>query len=209
VLESPVFAILISVFLLCGPWYLLRRMALRRRQKIEDQLADAMVMLANAVRAGLSLAQSLDVLAGQCPSPINFEFRQIVGEYNMGKPLEQTLAEARTRLRSENFALFAAALMASHESGGRLNEIVERIAQAVLEMQRLERKVQAETAQARKSAIYMAIAPFVILVVYYLVDPASTLRLFTEPIGHLFLAAAVVLDVAAYFWARWILNPDI
>ncbi len=50
-------------------------------------------------------------------------------------------------------------MMASHQSGGRLNEIVERIAQAVLEMQRLERKVQAETAQARKSAVYMAMAP--------------------------------------------------
>ena len=206
VLESPVFAVLLSVFLLCGPWYLLRRMAQRRRQKIEDQLADAMVMLANAVRAGLSLAQSMDVLAAQCPSPINFEFRQIVGEYNMGKPLEQTLLEARTRLRSENFALFAAAMMASHQSGGRLNEIVERIAQAVLEMQRLERKVQAETAQARKSAVYMAIAPVVILVVYYFVDPESTRRLFSEPMGHLILAAAVVLDVVAYFWARWILT---
>ena len=209
VLESPVFAVLLSVFLLCGPWYLLRRMAQRRRQKIEDQLADAMVMLANAVRAGLSLAQSMDVLAAQCPSPINFEFRQIVGEYNMGKPLEQTLQEARTRLRSENFALFAAAMMASHQSGGRLNEIVERIAQAVLEMQRLERKVQAETAQARKSAVYMAIAPVLILVVYYFVDPESTMRLFREPMGHLILAAAVVLDVVAYFWARLILSPDI
>ncbi len=96
VLESLVFAVLISVFLLCGPWYLLRRMAERRRQKIEDQLADAMVMLANAVRAGLSLAQSMDMLAAQCPSPINAEFRQIVAEYNMGKPLEQTLQEARS-----------------------------------------------------------------------------------------------------------------
>ncbi len=208
-LQSLVFAVLISVFLLCGPWYLLRRMAQRRRQKIEDQLADAMVMLANAVRAGLSLAQSMDVLAAQCPSPIKHEFRQIVGEYNMGKPLEQTLQEARTRLHSENFALFAAAMMASHQSGGRLNEIVERIAQAVLEMQRLERKVQSETAQARKSAVYISIAPVLILVVYYFVDPESTMRLFSEPIGHLIVAAAVVLDVVAYFWARWILSPDI
>ena len=209
VLGSPIFAVLISMFLLCGPWYLLRRMAQIRRQKIEDQLADAMVMLANAVRAGLSLAQSMDVLAAQCPSPINFEFRQIMGEYNMGKPLEQTLQEARARLRSENFALFAAAMMASHQSGGRLNEIVERIAQSVLELQRLERKVQSETAQARKSAVYMAIAPAFILVVYYFVDHESTTRLFTEPLGHVLLAAAVVLNVVAYLWARVILSPDI
>jgi len=209
VLESPIFAVLISAFLLCGPWYLLRRMAQRRRQKIEDQLADAMVMLANAVRAGLSLAQSMDVLAAQCPSPINYEFRQIVGEYNMGKPLAQTLQEARARLRSENFALFAAAMMASHQSGGRLNEIVERIAQSVLELQRLERKVQSETAHARKSAVYMAIAPAFILVVYYFIDPESTTRLFTDPFGHLLLAGALVLNALAYLWARLILSPDI
>ena len=82
-----------------APWYLLRRMAERQRQKIEDQLADAMVTLANAVRAGLSLAQSLEILAAQCPKPINAEFHQIVAEYNLGKPLERTLTEAKERLR--------------------------------------------------------------------------------------------------------------
>ena len=158
-------------------------MAQRHRQKIEDQLADAMVMLANAVRAGLSLAQSLEILAAQCPKPINAEFHQIVAEYNLGKPLERTLVEAKQRLQSENFALFAAALLASHESGGRLNETVERIAQSVLELQRLERKVLSETAQARKSAVYMAIAPAVILVVYYFVDPENTTLLFTGVAG--------------------------
>ena len=48
-----------------------------------------------------------------------------------------------------------------------------------------------------------------ILVVYYFVDPESTMRLFREPMGHLILAAAVVLNVVAYFWARVILSPDI
>ena len=192
-----------------GPVVLLRRMAERHRQKIEDQLADAMVTLANAVRAGLSLAQSMEILAAQCPKPINAEFHQIVAEYNLGKPLERTLTEAKERLRSENFALFAAALLASHESGGRLNETVERIAQSVLELQRLERKVMSETAQARKSAVYMALAPAFILVAYYFVDPVNTTLLFTRMLGQMLLAMAVVLNVVAYLWARVILNPDI
>jgi tight adherence protein B len=208
-LQSVLLALLVAMFMACAPWYLLRRMAERRRQKIEDQLADAMVMLANAVRAGLSLAQSLEILAAQCPKPINAEFHQMVAEYNLGKPLERTLVEAKQRLRSENFALFAAALMASHESGGRLNETVDRIAQSVLELQRLDRKVMAETAQARKSALYMAIAPAFIMVAYYFVDPDNTKLLFTETVGHVVLAIAVVFNVVAYFWARMILSPDI
>ena len=207
--NSLTFALLAALFLAGAPWYLLRRMAERHRQKIEDQLADAMVALSSAVRAGLSLAQSLEILAAQCPQPINAEFRQIVGEYKLGKPLDRTLIEAKERLRSENFALFAAALLASHEHGGRINETVERIAQSVLELQRLNRKMLSETAQARKSAVYMAIAPTLILVAYYFVDPENTTLLFTRPIGQLLLAVAVVLNVAAYLWARVILSPDI
>jgi tight adherence protein B len=208
-LDNVIFAALMSAFLVAAPWYLLRRMAERHRQRIEDQLADAMVTLANAVRAGLSLAQSMEILAAQCPKPINAEFQQIVSEYNLGKPLERTLTEAKERLRSENFALFAAALMASHESGGRLNETVERIAESVLELQRLERKVLSETAQARKSAIYMALSPAFILIAYYFIDPINTTLLFTKILGQVLLAIAVVLNVLAYLWARAILNPDI
>ncbi len=39
------------------------------------------------------------------------------GEYQMGKPLETVLRETRERLQSENFALFAAAVDASRQSG--------------------------------------------------------------------------------------------
>ena len=209
VLDSLVFAVVISVLLICGPWYLIRRMAQQHRQRIEDQLADAMVTLANAVRAGLSLAQSMEILAAQCPKPINAEFHQIIAEYKLGKPLEQALTEAKERMKSENFALFAAAMLASHESGGRLNETVERIAQSVLELQRLERKVMSETAQARKSAVYMALAPAFILLVYYFIDAENTTLLFTTTVGQILLATALVLNVVAYLWARVLLNPDI
>jgi len=208
-LGSLVFAVLISLFLLAAPWYLVRRMAEHRRRKIEDQLEDAIVSLSNAVKAGLSLPQALELLSTQCPKPIRTEFHQMAGEYKMGKPLERTLLEAKGRLRSENFALFAAAVLTSHESGGRLNETVERIAQSMRELQRLKRKVLSETAQARKSAVYMACVPAFILVMWYFVDPDNTKLLFELPFGQILLAIAVVLDVVAFFWGRAIANPDI
>ncbi|MDH3717044.1 MAG: type II secretion system F family protein [Planctomycetota bacterium] len=206
---SVAFALLSSVILFCGPYYLVRRMAERHRERIEEQLADSMVSMASAVKAGLSLAQAMEVLAEQSPRPIKAEFTRIVGEYEMGKPLDRTLEEANQRLRSENFALFSAALLASRESGGRLNETVERIAISVREMQRLERKVTSETAMARRSAVYMALAPLFILVLYYFVDPQAVGRLFVTVPGQLVLVAAVVLNIVAYLWARVILNPDI
>jgi tight adherence protein B len=209
-IEKPIFGVFLAVVLVCLPWYLLRRAAERRRQRIEDQLADAMVSLSSAVRAGLSLPQSLEILAQQCPHPICQEFQQMYGEYQMGKTLEVCLKEAKLRLRSENFALFAAAVEASRQSGGRLNETIERIAHSVRELQRLERKIQSETAQARKSAVYMAMAPAVILLMYYFFfDAENTARLFTNVVGQLILVVAATLNILAYLWARKILNPEI
>lgn len=209
-LGLPVLGGLSAVVLICLPWYILRRMAEQRHEQIEDQLADAMVSLSSAVRAGLSLAQAMEILSRQCPPPISQEFQQLYGEYQMGKTLEVCLREAKARLESENFALFAAAVEASRESGGRLNETIERIAHSVRELQRLERKVRSETAHARKSAVYMAMAPFGILLVYYFaVDAESTAQLFTKVPGQIILAAAALLNIVAYLWARHILSPDI
>lgn len=210
VVDAPLLAVLLGSLLSAGPWYLVRRMSRERRQKIEDQLADAMVLFSSAVRAGMSLAQALELLSEECPKPINQEFRQLVGEYKMGKPLERTLTEAKERLKSENFVLFAAALLASRESGGRLNETVERISKSVLELQRLERKVLSETAQARKSAVYMALVPvFVLAVYFFVIDPTNTYKLFTTLPGQLMLSVAIILNVGAYFWGLRILRADI
>lgn len=207
--NSWIFGLLGAAFLACTPWYMIRRRAQLRKEKLEDQLADAMVTFASAIRAGLSMMQAMEILAEQAPRPIRDEFRQVVGEYGMGKPLEQVLLETKERLQSENFSLFCAALLASRASGGRLNETVERISHAIMEMQRLERKVRSETAQARKSAVYMAIIPFFILGAYYFMDPGMVERLFVTFPGQLVLSTAIVLDVVAYFWAILLLNPDI
>ena len=210
VLDLLIVGAALAVLLVCLPWYVVRRMAQKRKEKIEDQLADAMVSLASAIKAGLSLAQAMEILAQQTPRPIREEFQQIYGEYQLGKPMERCLDEAKERLRSENFALFAAAMEASRESGGRLNETVDRIAHSVRELQRLERKITTETAQARASAFYMALAPFFVLAVYYfVVDPENTARLFTTIVGQVLLSISVILNVLAYLWARMILNPEI
>ena len=68
----------------------------------------------------------------------------------------------------------------------------------MLEQQRVQRKVISETAQASKSAVYMALVPAVILVVYYFVDPVNTKMLFTTTVGQVLLGIAVALNIAAY-----------
>ena len=61
--ESVPIGITVGILQVSLPWYIVRRLAQRRRQMIEDQLADAMVSLSSSIKAGLSLAQAMDILA--------------------------------------------------------------------------------------------------------------------------------------------------
>ena len=70
-LDAVALAAPVAVIMCAGPWYVVRRAAEARRQKIEDQLADAMVMFSSAIRAGLSIPQSMELLALECPKPIS------------------------------------------------------------------------------------------------------------------------------------------
>ena len=187
----------------------LRRAVRERRETIERQMADALGIFSSAIRAGLTLPQAIALLAEETPQPIRREFLQMHHEYQWGRAIDRLLIETRARLRSENFSLFAAALLASRDSGGKLNETVERIARSAVEQQRLQRKLLAETAQARKSAVYMTVVPVILLGVYALIDPESTRLLFVTLPGQLLLALAVLLSAGAYTWALRILGAEL
>ena len=59
------------------------------------------------------------------------------------------------------------------------------------------------------SAVYMAIIPLFILIVYFFVDPLNTRLLFVTPLGQIVLTVAAILNLVSYFWAVRILNADI
>lgn len=192
------------------PRMVFRYLKEQRREQFEAQLVDGLELLANAVKAGQTLPQALEVVARQMLPPLSQEFGLMVQEYQLlGVPLDQVLINARDRLASKNFVLATAALLVSREKGGNLPETLARIAESIREIHRLEEKIRTSTAEGRKSARTMAVMPVVLGVMLYLMDPESFSLLFVDPLGNLFLVASIVLIVLAFLWIRRIVNVPI
>jgi tight adherence protein B len=68
-------------------------------EEIRAQLPDAMELVAQALRAGHSLAAGLHVVAEEMPDPIAKEFRRVYDEQNLGVSLEE--AESYVRSSAE------------------------------------------------------------------------------------------------------------
>ncbi|MGC3968794.1 MAG: type II secretion system F family protein [Pirellulales bacterium] len=192
-----------------APRLYLQYMISRRATLLRDQLVGTVTALANATRAGLSLAQGIENVSNETPEPLATELRRIVRDYRGGRPLAEALIQARDRLKLDGFTLFTSALLVSLERGGRITEALERISRSLQENQRLERKLEADTESGRKVVVMLAAFPAVFLGLFYFLNPEGTALLFTSILGQVVLVFVIVIVYAAVRWANRILKLEV
>lgn len=207
------FNLLIAV--LCGaaayfvPALVVRHLEQKRRAKLEEQLVDGLTTLSAGVKAGLNLVQSMEMLSDNHSGPIQQEFDQLLREYHMGRDLNQAMRAASNRIGSPLYRLTFTAIEMHRLRGGDSGESMDRLADAVREIKKLEGKLDAITAQSRSQASMMAVMPFVFLLILYVIDPYGVGLLFTETIGRALLIFCGLLILGAFVWIRKIMAVDV
>lgn len=204
--DSFILAALFASLMVLAPRGFFQYLKVKRMERFEAQLIDALELLANSVKSGQTLIQGVELVSSNMLPPMSEEFGLMVKEYNLGVPLDRVIQNARERIHSKNLNLATSALIVSREKGGNLPETLRRISDSIREIHRLEEKIKTSTAEGRKTARTMAVMPFVLGFMLYVMDPASFSLLFVDPLGNLILFVAVLLIGVGFFWIRKIVN---
>lgn len=198
------------IFGLLLPTVFIKHLREKRLTKLNAQLVGGIQTLSSGVRAGLNLVQALELVARDGPSPLRQEFAHMVREYEYGIGLEVAMKNAAERIGSGDFGLLFAALLTHRERGGNLGETLDKIGEAIREIQRLEHRVDSLTAQGRATARFLGAMPAVVLaIVYFIVDPRGVERMFITTPGKIIIAGIVVLNILGFLWIRKIMDIDI
>ena len=167
----------------------------RRIKQYEGQMVDALQLLSNGVRAGLSLPQSLGIVVDELPPPIAQEFNAVLQQNKIGVPLEECFENLASRVPTEDNDMFAASVNILRETGGNLAETFDTIVSVIRERMRLKQKIETYTAQGMFQGATIAAMPFAITGIYAATDPGAVKVLFTTLPGILMVIAAVILDL--------------
>ncbi|MGB9921070.1 MAG: type II secretion system F family protein [Moorellales bacterium] len=181
----------------------------RRRARFDGQLADALVVMANGLRAGFSFLQAMDMVRKEMPDPIAREFTVALTEMNWGSSTEEALAALGERVKSEDLDLAVTAVLIQHQVGGSLAEILDNIAQTIRERVRIKGEVKTLTAQGRISGLIIGVLPLVLAVLIYVVNPEYLLLLFRTGPGLAMLGAAVLGEVLGVLIIRQIVRIEV
>jgi tight adherence protein B len=191
------------------PGFVLRHLALKRLRRLDLQLPDGLTSLSSGVRAGLNLVQAMQLLVRDSRGPIQQEFAQMLREYEMGLDLNQAMRNAANRIGSPLYRLTFTAIEMHRIRGGDSGESMDRIAESVREIQRLEGKLDAVTSQSRMQAAMLTFMPVAILCILFVIAPEQTKFLFTSTLGKLTMVGAAGAILFARWWIHKIMQVDI
>jgi tight adherence protein B len=178
--------------------FFLPRLYVRRRQgtrlnAFNKQLPDTITLIANALRAGSSFLQAIELVVRESRPPISTEFQRVIREVNLGLPFEQALENLVRRVRSDDLGLMVTAISIQYTVGGNLAEILDSIAFTIRERVRIKGEIRTLTAQQRMSGYVVALLPIGLAGILFVIAPTFMDPMFDPAVNVAGIPVGVIL----------------
>ncbi len=178
--------------------YILKRRQIRFN-RFEEHFPDALDSLARAMRSGHPFPSAMEIVSAESEEPVASELRQAAIEGNFGTSWEVALSNLCTRMPLLEVSLFASAVHLQSRTGGKLNEVLGKIAENMRESVALKGEVRALAAHGKMTGIVLSLLPLFIAGMMMIVSPGYLAVLIHAPMGKYLIAAAGVCLILAHF----------
>jgi tight adherence protein B len=208
---SPLLGLLFGVIGFFVPRIYVNMRKGRRINAFNDQLGDTITLLANSLRSGYTIVQSMNTVAEQLPDPIAAEFRRVTQEITLGLHYEEALNNMLRRVPSDDLDLMITAVNIQGKVGGNLAEILDTIGHTIRERVRIKGEIRVLTAQGMITGYVITGLPLALMGILYLVNREYVQRLWTTPgpCGWALLIAGGILIVSGFLIIQKIVRIEV
>ena len=208
-LQKVYVAVLVAFFVLMLEWMYVIIRTQRREAAFRNQLGDCLTMVANALRAGFSFLQAMDLVAKEMEPPISDEFKHVMRDISLGTSMDRALEDMDKRVGSPDFSLVVTAVLIQQQVGGDLARILDTISATIQDRIRMRREVHTLTAQGRVSGWVLALLPVGMCILLNVISPGYLDPLFKEKIGQIAIGGAVVLIILGFIVIQRIVDIEV
>jgi tight adherence protein B len=186
---GPEFVILAVIGYVLPSLYLRNRRGHRLRQ-FDAGLPRAMELIANSMKAGQSVTQSLTAVTDNAGPPVSDEFALARREIELGASLESAMNNMVKRIGSNDLRLMVMVITIQRSVGGDLPAILITLADTMRQREEMRSEIMAATAQSRASALIITLLPIVAALLLYFVVRDYFRPMLVNPIGWAMLILA-------------------
>jgi tight adherence protein B len=176
----------------------LRSRIRRRNAAFEARLVDLTLGLANGLRSGAALPQSIELVSRDIGGPMTEEFNLVLHEYRLGIDLAESLSRLSERMPGEDLGLLVTAVRLTLQSGGSLAEVLEKITDTIRQRTEFHQRLRTMTAQGRFEAIAMAFSPLLTFLILFYLDPDLMRPMVTTTAGWCAVGVVLLMETIGF-----------
>ena len=176
------------------PRYIIQYLFKKRSDLFVSQMVDGLTLLSNGVRSGLTVPQSMERVVENLPAPINQEFGLVLSQMRLGLSLEEALNNLGERVPMPDVQMFVTTVNILKETGGDMSETFSIIVETIRERQKIQKKIEALTAQGLMQGVIMTLVPFVLMIGFLIFDPEYVMPMFSTTFGIILLFIMLILQ---------------
>lgn len=192
-----------------GPRWVAKYRAYKRKQAFDSRILDLTMGLANAMKAGMALAQALEKVSEQLGGVMREEIAVVLREYRLGMGLADAMMRLAERMPGEDMHLLASAICLTTQTGGSLVDVMEQLVGTIRNRTEFQQKLRTLTAQGKFEAMSMASAPLLAFCLLYFLQPDLMRPLVTTTSGWIAIGVVVVLEIIGFFVIRKIVTIEV
>lgn len=198
-IPAAIFGFVVSIGCWFIPKIVVNSMFNKRLEKFNFQMIDGLGLMANGMKSGLSVVQSLGMVRREMPNPLSQEFDYVLKQQMLGISVEEAFQNMAKRLPSEDVNMFVTSVVILKETGGNLAETFETIVATIRERLKIEQKISAMMAQNLAQGAIVFCMPYAMFAMFYFSDPAFLQPMFDQPLGWLLIGVALALQMTGGF----------
>jgi tight adherence protein B len=192
------------------PAFLTQQRSKKRIGKMKDLFPQTLGMAIQALKAGQTIPQVLEYLSNESPAPLRDEWKQVCAEIDLGASAEQALIKMGERYPTfSDFSQFLQSYKISRRTGANLTHLLEVLLEGTETKNRLSRKMDSMTAQARLSGLLMGLLPFILALIFFIMDPTILKPLVTQKAGWGILVLSALMETIGFLWIRQLLRIEV
>ena len=151
----------------------------KRCKRLQEQLPDALSLMAASVEGGQTFQRAIDMYRHDARAPLSEELDRVMAEVAVGSDLVLALESMAERTAVEDLKWAVEAVRIQQSTGGRLGPILHTLSEFMRMRQEVRREVQTLSAEGRISGYVLFAIPLFIGFAVEVFDPG-----YLEPMFH-------------------------
>ena len=178
------------------------------KKKIELDMLDAIIIMNNSFKAGMSITQSIELVSKKLTSPISKEFEKINRDISMGLDIEVAFRRFSKRVDNEEAIYLSSSLSVLNKTGGNIIKVFNSIEKNMLNRKKLNNELKSLTSSSRLIMYVLVLVPPLFVLLINLINKAYFEPLFNNILGNILLLVMLLIYVVYIAIVRKVLKVE-